>query len=595
MGNIFEKHQAKIKYLFFHDKDCKGNITKTAKKIARIARVPYTDNLRRSLSYYLKETEVIATHEAKILLYDIETSPLISYHWGLRKQNISYDDVIQDWKLLCFSAKWLFSDEIITDKLTKKELQEFDDERLTKRLWKLLDEADIVIGHNCVTTDTKVLKNDLTWVEAKDLKIGDELVGFEEGNNSVCRSKDVNGKWTWNGRGIRKYKKTKVTGHEIKLAPVYRITFDDGSHVDSTFDHEWLGMSLKDKNHRWYTTEYLKEGYRCIKPFTPWEEDKSYNGGYLAGIIDADGSITKQGYYNINIYQSDKVNPDICQKISSVLEDLDIEYSTNSQEVNKIISTTYKGSSVVHNKTTNISRYFSLTGSRYDRISLIGKYRIKKGLRIFTADNMGAVCTPFHSIRTIVKKEFIGEREIVVMQTDEKTFIGNGYLMHNCKGFDNKKSTAKFLEHGLNPPSSYQSIDTLDSARRKFSLTSNRLDAIGSKFGIGRKVETPKGLWRSVMEKDYKMLKKMAEYCEGDTKLLEDVYLFMRPYIQSHPNLNLFITQDIEACPSCASTDLKREGKAYTTTVSQYDLYRCHSCGALSRNRKNKKLLSSIP
>jgi hypothetical protein len=48
--------------------------------------------------------------------------------------------------LLTWSAKWLFQDEIMNDKLTSEEAINEDDERITKTLWTLLDEADIVVS-----------------------------------------------------------------------------------------------------------------------------------------------------------------------------------------------------------------------------------------------------------------------------------------------------------------------------------------------------------------------------------------------------------------------------------------------------------------
>ena len=53
--------------------------------------------------------------------------------------------------MICWSAKWLFSDEVIHDRLTGKESKRKDDKRITKSLWALyLDEADIVVAHNAL-------------------------------------------------------------------------------------------------------------------------------------------------------------------------------------------------------------------------------------------------------------------------------------------------------------------------------------------------------------------------------------------------------------------------------------------------------------
>lgn len=91
----------------------------------------------------------------KVLIFDIETSPMEVYTWGIFDQNIGINQIKKDWNILCYSAKWLFSKEILHDRLTGSESKRRDDKRITKSLWKLLDEADIVVAHNGDAFDIK--------------------------------------------------------------------------------------------------------------------------------------------------------------------------------------------------------------------------------------------------------------------------------------------------------------------------------------------------------------------------------------------------------------------------------------------------------
>jgi DNA polymerase III alpha subunit (gram-positive type) len=86
----------------------------------------------------------------KILVFDIETTPLEAYIWQKEvwKARVGADKIISEWFMLTWSAKWLFSDDVLSDRLTGKEAVQEDDSRLCKSLWKLLDEADMVIAHN---------------------------------------------------------------------------------------------------------------------------------------------------------------------------------------------------------------------------------------------------------------------------------------------------------------------------------------------------------------------------------------------------------------------------------------------------------------
>lgn len=86
----------------------------------------------------------------KILIFDIETSPLQAFVWqkSVWKANIAEDKIISEWFMLTWSAKWLFGETTLSDRLTGKEALKENDRRIVLSLWKLLDEADIVIAHN---------------------------------------------------------------------------------------------------------------------------------------------------------------------------------------------------------------------------------------------------------------------------------------------------------------------------------------------------------------------------------------------------------------------------------------------------------------
>lgn len=84
----------------------------------------------------------------KVLILDIETSPIKAFVWKLWKENVGLPQIISDWIMLTWACKWLGSDIILSDRLTSDEVKREDDKRIVKKLWSLLDEADIVIAHN---------------------------------------------------------------------------------------------------------------------------------------------------------------------------------------------------------------------------------------------------------------------------------------------------------------------------------------------------------------------------------------------------------------------------------------------------------------
>lgn len=99
---------------------------------------------------YLNGDSSVVRKLPKILIFDIETAPLQAFVFqkSIWKTNVTSEQIMSEWFMLCWSAKWLFNDNIMSDRLTGRESKNEDDKRIVKSLWKLLDEADIVIAHN---------------------------------------------------------------------------------------------------------------------------------------------------------------------------------------------------------------------------------------------------------------------------------------------------------------------------------------------------------------------------------------------------------------------------------------------------------------
>jgi len=95
----------------------------------------------------------IPTKVPKILLLDIETSPLKAYVWSRWKQNIYLEQTVSEWFMISWSAKWAGSAEMYSRVLSPDAIKNEDDSGIIKELWQLMDEADIVIGHNSIKFD----------------------------------------------------------------------------------------------------------------------------------------------------------------------------------------------------------------------------------------------------------------------------------------------------------------------------------------------------------------------------------------------------------------------------------------------------------
>lgn len=184
-------------------------------------------------------------------------------------------------------------------------------------------------------------------------------------------------------------------------------------------------------------------------------------------------------------------------------------------------------------------------------------------------------------------------------KTDDKSLVKSLWdlfesadviIAHNGDKFDIKYANGRFLFHGLTPPTSYKSVDTLKVARSKFKLNSNSLNDLGKLLNVGKKVETGGfDLWLGCMAGDEKAWSKMKRYNKQDVELLEQVYIKLLPWIKNHPNLAM--NSDVPTCPHCQSTKIWKIG---VSNIEPRQRWRCQGCGAnLYTSLKNNSAFKS--
>lgn len=92
----------------------------------------------------------------RIVTLDIETSPILAYCWGLFKQFINPNQIVADWSILSFSYKWLDEKKVTHHNTGGRGVRKVrDDTPLLKKLWMVLDRADIVVAQNGKKFDVK--------------------------------------------------------------------------------------------------------------------------------------------------------------------------------------------------------------------------------------------------------------------------------------------------------------------------------------------------------------------------------------------------------------------------------------------------------
>lgn len=89
----------------------------------------------------------------KILFWDIETAPMLVEVFSLKPRYIPFENIVEDWFMLCAAWKWLGDDRVYSQRIKAPH----EDRALTKKLLNVVAGADIVVAHNGDAFDTKKL------------------------------------------------------------------------------------------------------------------------------------------------------------------------------------------------------------------------------------------------------------------------------------------------------------------------------------------------------------------------------------------------------------------------------------------------------
>ncbi len=90
----------------------------------------------------------------KILLFDIEVAPLVSENWGYYEQNALR--VTRASYLISFAYKWLGGEIHAYSHLNCSGKTVRDDRPRVKKLWRLFNQADVLVAHNGRDFDVKL-------------------------------------------------------------------------------------------------------------------------------------------------------------------------------------------------------------------------------------------------------------------------------------------------------------------------------------------------------------------------------------------------------------------------------------------------------
>ena len=93
----------------------------------------------------------------RILALDIETAPNTAHVWGLFKQNIGINQILDTGRVMCFAAKWVGQ--------KKSKIQFYGEnynhhDEVIEAAYQLLNEADVVLSFNGESFDMPILNSE---------------------------------------------------------------------------------------------------------------------------------------------------------------------------------------------------------------------------------------------------------------------------------------------------------------------------------------------------------------------------------------------------------------------------------------------------
>lgn len=277
--------------------------------------------------------------------------------------------------------------------------------------------VDMAVG--CLAPETRVLTADLRWVRSDEVEVGDELMGFDEEPDS--------------GTGkTRRWRKATVTAVPRIIRPCYEMEMEDGTRIVASEKHGWLTHG--ENANRWKTTGELITRYhrpgrptRILKMVEPWEEDHSYEAGYLAAAFDGEGCFSQRvrpempGLYHNNLTFAQRDNP-MQDKVAGLLDKYGFKYT-------------------IQEKPDCDTRQLRINGGKAENLRFLGQFRPARLLPKFNPEAMGE----FQSAKNVAvtATRFLGNREVIGMETDTKTFIAEGFASHNSE-FEHQRPSCEF-------------------------------------------------------------------------------------------------------------------------------------------------------
>jgi uracil-DNA glycosylase family 4 len=275
-------------------------------------------------------------------------------------------------------------------------------------------------GDYCLPPETRVLTDDYRWIPLRDVIVGQQLIGLTE-KFIKC----------YNGRGYKRVfcpSTVESTAHVV--LPCVSIQLSSGKTIVSSLEHPWLarrvvngsrirqidGTRTSSKSWGWIASHSLQVDDEIARLVQPWDMDKTWGGGFLAGAFDGEGCISVARGNVLQFTQS--MNPlliEVCHLLSTYGFKFHDLYTKHGG---------FPGSGDV------CSTWIC---NNNEIMRFLGTFRPPRLLSHCAASRLLFGKVPGLSGDRIVSIKHVGEQPLISIQTSSHTFFAEGLATHNSQ------------------------------------------------------------------------------------------------------------------------------------------------------------------
>lgn len=268
--------------------------------------------------------------------------------------------------------------------------------------------SDIMLSY-CITPDMRLLGTDLLWKPADTFKVGDKILGFDE--------------YSEKGRNGRRYKESEIEVINEDVAEVFEVRLGSGKILKVTGEHRFLvckenhGKTAYDwvetKNLRTKTsTEKFYSKLPCLLP--TYESDNSFDSGWMSGMFDGEGHLSNGTGRPQQLFIAQRPTKTL-DKIERVLTKYKVKFSKRYTKKDSDCMTLGVLGGVVET---------------YKALSLFRPERLVDKVDFNTWGRLELKESSYKD--AVIDVKSVGFQKILKIQTSSRTFMCEGYPMHNC-------------------------------------------------------------------------------------------------------------------------------------------------------------------